>query len=309
MENRTEWVMHVWGKKRDKLELTDVEKFHIDMLKMFQDQHKRFDRIIVNFAMDDIQDLNLYHFLKSKIQKVIKNKNVEFWACQNEKDKGDYVTFRPYVFDRIGKDVNVLYTHFRGYHSYLKVGRESYPMRVTDINEMFWSYIMYRYLLDIDDVQEKLKDKAMYSWYLLKGNEDGMGIGYCKEYFKTLYAGDSRFVGLESDDLNKHSPGSFNWYNLKNLGSALASKPFVTSVTTDYLLNQRTDSGTCMCPHFSELYLPKFLDEKDCYSVKDYNEEMKRMPGTLYTAIYAGKLIAREYLKDFEKYLIENELL
>ena len=68
--NRTEWVMHVWGKKRDKLELTDVEKFHIDMLKMFQDQHKRFDRIIVNFAMDDIQDLNLYHFLKSKIQRL-----------------------------------------------------------------------------------------------------------------------------------------------------------------------------------------------------------------------------------------------
>ena len=95
--NRMEWVMHVWGKKRDTLELTDVEKFHIDMLKMFQDQHKRFDRIIVNFAMDDIQDLNLYHFLKSKIQKVIKNKNVEFWACQNDKDKGEYITFRPYV--------------------------------------------------------------------------------------------------------------------------------------------------------------------------------------------------------------------
>ena len=30
-QNRTEWVMHVWGKKRETLELNDVEKFHIDL--------------------------------------------------------------------------------------------------------------------------------------------------------------------------------------------------------------------------------------------------------------------------------------
>jgi hypothetical protein len=136
-----------------------------------------------------------------------------------------------------------------------------------------------------------------------------MNIGYYKEYFKTLYAGDSHFVGIDADDLNKHSPGSFNWYNLKNIREALIDKPFVTTVSTDYLLNQRTSSGTCMCTHFSELYLPRFLNEQDCYSVKDYNEEMKKMSGTLYTSIYAGKLIGRELLKDFEKYLIENELL
>lgn len=307
--NRMEWVMHVWGKQRDSLELTDVEKFHIDMLKMFQDQQKRFDRIVVNIAMDDINDKKLFNFLKKEINKVIVIKNVEFFCCQNESDKGEYVTFRPYVFDRIGEDVNVLYTHFRGYHSYLKLERESYPMRVTEWNEMFWSYIMYKYSMDIDDVQEKLNDKCMYSWYLLKGNEEGLCIGYCKEYFKTLYAGDSRFVGFEPDDLNKHSPGSFNWYNLKNIGDALVSKPLITTVTTDYLLNQKTEKGTCMCPHFSELYLPKFLDEKDCYSVKDYNEEMKKMPGALYTSIYAGKLIGREFLKDFEKYLMDNELI
>ena len=28
--NRTEWVIHIWGKKRDTLELNGVEKFHID---------------------------------------------------------------------------------------------------------------------------------------------------------------------------------------------------------------------------------------------------------------------------------------
>ena len=29
---RTEWVIHIWGKKRDNLELTSQEKFHMDMI-------------------------------------------------------------------------------------------------------------------------------------------------------------------------------------------------------------------------------------------------------------------------------------
>lgn len=33
------------------------------------------------------------------------------------------------------------------------------------------------------------------------------------------------------------------------------------------------------------------------------------MTDTLYTSIYPAKTIAREYLKDFEKYLIEKELI
>ena len=29
---RTEWVIHIWGKERDNLELTPQEKFHMDMI-------------------------------------------------------------------------------------------------------------------------------------------------------------------------------------------------------------------------------------------------------------------------------------
>ena len=36
-KNRTEWVIHIWGKKRDILELNDIEKFHIDMLKQYKE--------------------------------------------------------------------------------------------------------------------------------------------------------------------------------------------------------------------------------------------------------------------------------
>ena len=64
-QNRTEWVIHVWGKKRDSLELNQVEKFHIDMLRTFQNQQKKFDKILINIALDDIDDMNLFNFLKT----------------------------------------------------------------------------------------------------------------------------------------------------------------------------------------------------------------------------------------------------
>ena len=63
-QNRTEWVIHVWGKKRDTLELNDVEKFHLNVLKLFQDRQNKFDKILINIALDDINDLKLFNFLK-----------------------------------------------------------------------------------------------------------------------------------------------------------------------------------------------------------------------------------------------------
>ena len=77
-QNRTEWVRHGWGKKRETLELNDVEKFHIDMLRMFQLQQKKFDKILINIALDDVNDMNLFNFLKDEIGKVLVNDNVEF---------------------------------------------------------------------------------------------------------------------------------------------------------------------------------------------------------------------------------------
>ena len=75
-KNKTEWVMHVWGRKRDTLELNQVEKFHLDILKTFQDQQKRFDRILVNIALDDVNNLELFEFLKKEIGSVLVNDNV-----------------------------------------------------------------------------------------------------------------------------------------------------------------------------------------------------------------------------------------
>lgn len=308
-QNRTEWVIHVWGKKRQTLELNNVEKFHIDMLRLLQPQQKNFDKILINIALDDINDTSLFHFLKNKILEVIVIKNVDFHFCQNDPQMGEYATFRPYVFDRIGENVNIFYSHFKGYCTYIKIFRESYPTRIIELCEKFWSYIMYRYSLNMSDVQKKLKHNSVYCWFLLKNKSDEHNVGYFKDYQKCLYEDNEELKNCVADDLCKHSPGSFVWYNMKNIGKSLKDKPQVTSISTDYLISHSIPKETQLCTHFCEAYLMQFLNEDECYSVNDFNDEIHNMTGTIYTQIYPAKTIGKEYIKDFEKYLIEKRLI
>ena len=308
-KNRTEWVMHVWGKKRDTLELNRVEKFHLDMLKTFQDQQKRFDRILVNIALDDVNDQNLFEFLKKEIGSVLVNDNVEFRYCQNDRIKGEYVTFRPYVFDRIGEDVDIFYSHFKGYGTSVTVYKESFPMRIVDLCEMFWTYIMYNYSLNMKDVEKNLKKNSTYGWYMMRNKEDRHCIGFYDDYHNCLQEGDERFKEYVADDLHKHYPGSFAWYNMKNIGKSLKDKPLITSVTDEYLLRQSVGKDVGLCTHFCEVYLMNFLKEDECYSVNDFDEQICNMSNTMYTELYPAKTVAREHLKGFEKYLIENGLI
>ena len=308
-KNKTEWVMHVWGRKRDTLELNQVEKFHLDMLKTFQDQQKKFDKILINIALDDVNDLRLFEFLKKEIGSVLVNDNVEFRYCQNDPIKGEYVTFRPYVFDRIGEDVDIFYSHFKGYESCVTVYKESFPMRIVDLCEMFWTYIMYNYSLNMKDVEKNLKKNSTYGWYMMRNKEDRHCIGFYDDYHNCLQEGDERFKEYVADDLHKHYPGSFAWYNMKNIGKSLKDKPLITSVTDEYLLRQSVGKDVGLCTHFCEVYLMNFLKEDECYSVNDFDEQICNMSNTMYTELYPAKTVAREHLKGFEKYLIENGLI
>ena len=301
--------MHVWGKKRDTLELNQVEKFHLDILKTFQDQQRKFDRILVNIALDDVNNLELFEFLKKEIGSVLVNDNVEFRYCQNDPIKGEYVTFRPYVFDRIGEDVDIFYSHFKGYGTSVTVYKESFPMRIVDLCEMFWTYIMYNYSLNMKDVEKNLKKNSTYGWYMMRNKEDRHCIGFYDDYHNCLQEGDERFKEYVADDLHKHYPGSFAWYNMKNIGKSLKDKPLITSVTDEYLLRQSVGKDVGLCTHFCEVYLMNFLEEGECYSVNDFDEQICNMSNTMYTELYPAKTVAREHLKGFEKYLIENGLI
>ena len=49
-----------------------------------------------------------------------------------------------------------------------------------------------------------------------------------------------------------------------------------------------------------------FLKVDDIYSVREYDENWKKVIGVIYCDIYPSKLVCREYLSSFDKYLIET---
>lgn len=305
MRNRTEWVMHVWGKKRDALELNEVEKFHIYMLKKLDKYQAKFDKILINIAMDELDDDELYDFLKEKISRVLVCKCVEFHKCQNQRERCEYVTFRPYVFDRIGEDVNIFYSHFKGYGTNVNVFRSSFPMRILDICEEFWSYIMYMdSLKNIKTVQDVLNGgKSVCCWLLQK--DQRVNNGYYDNYQKMLASGNEAYKNLVEDDLCKHSPGSFCWYNMSALKEALKDKPEVVNIDDGYL-GYCSNGDVHLYTHFCEVYLMQYLKESDIYSVREFDDNWRKFNNMIYCDIYPSKRVCQEYIGDFEKYLIET---
>lgn len=311
-KKRNEWVIHIWGKKRETLELTSVESFHLDMLRKYRDQHNKFDLVRVNIAMDELEDKKLFSMLKKEVKSAINNKNIEFTCCQNNAKLGEYVTWKPLVYDRIGEDVRVFYSHFKGYRSYIDIIRSSYPARVVDLCEMFWSYMMYNCSMDFDDVQEKFDSgKSVYCWFVLKCKYDNLDKtldSYYITYQETLNAYEPKLRENWADDLAKHSPGSFVWYDLKNIGESLKDRPLVTSITDDFLF--KVSNEKCgLFTHFCELFLMQFLKEDECYSVNEYGDEWQKLKNNLYLLLYPAKTVGRELIDDFEEYLIDKQLI
>ena len=174
---RTEWVIHIWGKDRECLELTNQEKFHMYMIKNCD--HSIFDKVLINIAMDNVYNKKLFKLLKNELLNIFSDVNeVDIRKCKNDEMLCEYVTFKPYVFDRIGEDVRIFYSHFKGYISnVVLVNETAYPIRNLILNEYYWSYLMYRMSLDkeyVDEMKESLdKGKDIYCWcYLDESNLD-----------------------------------------------------------------------------------------------------------------------------------------
>ena len=307
MSRRTEWVMHIWGSKREKLELLDVEKFHIDMLKKYQDEQKKFDKILVNIALDDINDIGLFNFLKEEVGKVLVCDDVEFKYCQNNPKLCEYVTFRPYVFDRMGESVDIFYSHFKGRCSFVNIFRESFPKRVCYLSELFWSYCMYHESLNVDEVKKVLDDKAVYCWFYLNGRLCENGMKYVEDMVNVVANNYPAMKKYFSKDMYNNSPGSFCWYNMEYLGKIFSKKKEIINISDEKLFVESSKSGT-LTTHFCELFIQLFLDDKYVYSVGDYNDAWKDM-NLAYLYIYPSKKICRHLLKEFDEYIINNKII
>jgi hypothetical protein len=229
----------------------------------------------------------------------------------------EYVTFRPYVFDRIGEDVRILYSHFKGYVSNVEmIGEYAYPMRNIQLNEYYWSYLMYRMSLDkeyIDEMKMSFDaEKDVYCWCLLdKSNLEHIAIPEEGDYYTSYFRGIEENVPNIKDfyvngDEDIHSPGSFVWYNMKNIGNHIGENIDNIRLDSDMLKNVFSTR------HFCELFIWRFLKIENIQEqtyINNVRKQFSNIRNSSYTQIYCSKKICHKYINDFDRYIIQNKLI
>lgn len=315
---RTEWVIHIWGKEREKLEFTPQEKFHIDMIKNCD--HSIFDKVLINISMDNIDDEDLFVFFKNELLKLFSEiKEVDIRKCQNDYILCEYVTFRPYVWDRIGEDVRIFYSHFKGYISNVHMSDGFvYPKRNLIINEYYWSYLMYRMSLDKEYVDEMIKSfdagKDIYCWcFLDKSNLENIFVPELDgNYYTEFFGGIERNCPNITDfyvngDEDIHSPGSFVWYDMKNIYNHIGGDILEKISLDDDILK-----STYSTRHYCELYIYRFIKIENIQEqtfINNVKQQFRSIRNSSYTQLYCSKKICYKYIKDFDKYIIQNKLI
>ena len=313
---RTEWVIHIWCKDRECLELTNQEKFHIHMIKNCD--HTIFDKVLINIAMDNVYNKRLFKLLKSELLNIFSDVNeVDIRKCKNDFMLCEYVTFRPYVWDRIGEDVRIFYSHFKGYNSNVQlIGDSPYPKRNLIINEYYWSYLMYRMSLDkeyIDEMKQSFDiGKDIYCWcYLDESNLEYVIVPDMDDYYTQFFSGIEENVPdikklYVKESMYIHSPGSFVWYDMKNIYSHIGS--FVDKLNLDSDMLKSVGSTR----HFCELFIWRFLKINDIQEqtfINNMRKQFSSIRNSSYTQLYCSKKICNKYIKDFDKYIIQNKLI
>lgn len=314
---RTEWVMHVWGKEREKLEFTEQEIFHIWMIRNVD--HSIFDKVLINISMDDINNEELFKFLKNELLDIFSDVNdVDIRKCQNDKILCEYVTFRPYVFDRIGEDVRIFYSHFKGYVSNVHLfGADTYPLRNVYINEYYWSYLMYRMSLDkeyVDEMKKSLDEgKDVYCWCLLdESNLDYIYIPDEGDYYTAFFRGIEENAPnvkkyYNEESMKIHSPGSFLWYDMKNIYSHIGEEAL-----REISLDSNMLKSVLSTRHYCELYIWRFLKRENIQEqtfINNMRLQFNSIRNSSYTQLYCSKKICYKYIKDFDKYIIKNKII
>jgi hypothetical protein len=288
----------------------------MDMIRSYD--HSIFDKVLINIAMYDVNDKLLFDFFKKKMLELFSDiKDVEIKKCQNDRLLCEYVTFRPYVWDRIGEDVRIFYSHFKGYVSNVHLlGECAYPERNLILNEYYWSYLMYRMSLGKEYVDEMKKSfdcgKDVYCWCIFdKTNFENTYIPEDGDYITSFFRNiDEIFPDIKKyynkESMYIHSPGSFVWYDLKNI------QKHIGDIISDISLDSKTLKDVGGAIHYCEFFIWRFLNIENIQEqtyINNMKTQFSSINNNIYMRIYCSKKICKEYIKDFDKYIIQNKLI
>jgi hypothetical protein len=151
----------------------------------------------------------------------------------------------------------------------------------------------------------------IYCWCLIdESNFDHRYIqkdNFYTSYFRSVeknvpYINEYYFGG----NMYVYSPGSFVWYDLKNIYNHIGC------ILDKISLNDNILISSCAASHFCELYIYRFLNIeniKEQSIINNMRNQYSSIRNSPYTKLYCSKNICKEYIKDFDKYIIQNKII
>jgi hypothetical protein len=152
--------------------------------------------------------------------------------------------------------------------------------------------------------------KDIYCWcFLDESNLEYTIVPGMDDYYTQFFSGIEENV----PDIKKyyegmpiHSPGSFVWYDMKNIYSHIGS--FVDKLNLDSDMLKSVGSTR----HFCEFFIWRFLKIENIQEqtfINNMRKQFSSIRNSSYTQLYCSKKICHKYIKDFDKYIIQNKLI
>jgi hypothetical protein len=153
--------------------------------------------------------------------------------------------------------------------------------------------------------------KDIYCWCLLdESNLKHIFIPEEGDYYTVFFSGieeNKPIIKEYYKSMNIHSPGSFVWYDMKNIYNHMGEKMVNEISVEDGILKS---VGSTI--HYCELYIWRFLNIKDIQEqtiINNMRKQFSSIKNSTYTQLYCSKKICKEYIKDFDRYIIRNKLI
>ena len=108
-------------------------------------------------------------------------------------------------------------------------------------------------------------------------------------------------------DEDIHSPGSFVWYDMKNIYNHIGGDILEKISLDDDILK-----STYSTIHYCELYIYRFIKIENIQEqtfINNVKQQFRSIRNSSYTQLYCSKKICYKYIKDFDKYIIQNKLI
>lgn len=295
-------LIHWYFKPRNKLELSNIEKFHFNMLYM-SDFDNKFNEIYFSVALDNLNNEAQKTFIKQKIAELTKygTATVDIKFIQNRKSDGELPTWKrifDFVYTRKDKCI-LFYSHFKGITKEL------------NINEKYWSYLMYQgCLIDgwswaTSTIQNRFTCGALINQACknVSNYYKNYNVAACQAIFNPNrgehYAGTFYFINTMK--LKAYLTTQKVTINqMKTLPGNMTSEFFVLSISNGKLFGYFNENWTDGYNSYNNNQIPKYIEKFNNLKSTALTLQENNRCDYVYPTLDGKKILVYTYLENYK---------